>query len=127
MKEKSKSFIFTVDVYNARVHILYLLSDEEIKTYVDENFPGAVYNRNGTKAAFSGAIDADGYCEYFVDFIYSPKNKIYLHDTIAHEAHHITQYIFDDRGVKSDRENSEPEAYLLGYIVRKITEGIFSK
>ena len=127
MKEKSKSFIFTVDVYNARVHILYLLSDEEVKDYIDENFPGAEYIRTGNKAAHSCVIECDGYAEYFIDFILAVRNKIYLHDTIAHEAHHITQYISDDRGIKSDRGNPEPEAYLLGYIVRKITEGIFSK
>jgi hypothetical protein len=127
MKKRPASFTFIDEIYNARVHILYLQTNEEVKEYFNKNFPGAVYNRNSQKSAYSCALECDGYTEYLIDFILAVNNRKYLQDTIAHESYHIVQYIFDDRGVKSDRNNPEPEAYYLGYLVRKITEGIFSK
>lgn len=40
---------------------------------------------------------------------------------VAHEAVHIKNYIFDRAGVVNCRENDEPEAYLVQWIVEQIT------
>lgn len=36
---------------------------------------------------------------------------------IAHESLHVVNRIFDDRGIKLDPENDEPQCFLLGWIV----------
>ena len=43
---------------------------------------------------------------------------------IAHEALHICSYVFKNTGVDFDRDNDEPLAYLLGYVVNKISKMI---
>jgi len=53
-----------------------------------------------------------------------PKESIYLHGAIAHEAKHIVNYIFADRGVLLDTENDEAECYFLGWVVDRIYEAI---
>ena len=43
-------------------------------------------------------------------------------DTVAHEAVHIKNRIFEHAGILHDPKNDEPEAYLLGWIVKQITD-----
>jgi len=45
-------------------------------------------------------------------------------NTVSHEAVHIKNRIFEHAGILHDPKNDEPEAYLLGWIVQKITEAI---
>lgn len=51
-------------------------------------------------------------------------NKEYADDwsVIAHEALHITNFIFKDKGLKSDLSNDEAQAYLLQHIVSLVME-----
>ena len=60
-------------------------------------------------------------------FVFSEGNRYYLatkqkitSGAIAHEAKHLVNKIFKDRGIGIDIENDEAECYLLGWIVRKI-------
>lgn len=53
-----------------------------------------------------------------------PSDSINRHGTIAHEAKHIVNYIFDDRGIKLDTDNDEAECYFLGWVVDRIYEAI---
>lgn len=39
--------------------------------------------------------------------------------TIAHEALHITNYIYKDVGIIYDPNNNEPYCYMLGFIVKQ--------
>ncbi|WP_374440543.1 hypothetical protein [Epilithonimonas sp.] len=39
---------------------------------------------------------------------------------IAHEAVHICNFIFKNVGIELDRNNDEPQAYLVGWIVDEI-------
>lgn len=41
---------------------------------------------------------------------------------VAHEALHVCSYIFKNTGADFDRDNDENLAYLLGYIVKKISK-----
>ncbi len=41
-------------------------------------------------------------------------------NTIAHEAFHISYEILESLGIEVSKENDEPLAYLLGYIVEEI-------
>jgi hypothetical protein len=59
------------------------------------------------------------YAAFMVDYI-TPEN-------IAHEAKHIINKIFADRGILLDPTNDEPECYLLGWIVKEIYKGLHIK
>lgn len=39
---------------------------------------------------------------------------------LAHECVHAKNIIFRDRGIENDMHNDEPEAYLVGYLFRKM-------
>ena len=43
---------------------------------------------------------------------------------VAHEALHVCSFIFKNTGVEFDKDNDEPLAYLLGYVVKKISKSI---
>lgn len=42
--------------------------------------------------------------------------------TIAHEAFHITNFIFESLGIKPDVNNDEAQAYLLSWIVEQVVK-----
>lgn len=44
---------------------------------------------------------------------------------IAHEAVHIVNHVFKDRGVKLDVENDEPYAYFIGWVVIQTTRFLY--
>lgn len=46
------------------------------------------------------------------------------HNTIAHEAVHVLNFIYKSRGIMLDLSNDEPQAYLSGWISEKIYETI---
>lgn len=41
-------------------------------------------------------------------------------DTVAHEAVHVVNMIYDYSGIRHDPKNDEPQAYLTGWIVGEI-------
>ena len=57
----------------------------------------------------------NGYLCYYC--IFRPQRS---YGTIAHEAKHIVNHIFNDLGIELDRVNDEPECYLLGWVVNQI-------
>lgn len=59
-------------------------------------------------------------------YIYIQRSSVSL-GIIAHEAKHIVNRIFRDRGVELDRFNDEAECYLLQYIVNEINLCINTK
>lgn len=59
----------------------------------------------------TGKGEASNYIAVFSDE-HSPK-------IIAHECLHITNYIFEDRGMRMDVNNDEAQCYLLGWIVEQ--------
>jgi len=51
--------------------------------------------------------------------------KVYIkptanHKTVAHEALHVVNLLFNNIGAKPDLNNDEPQAYLLGWVVEQI-------
>ena len=47
--------------------------------------------------------------------------------SIAHEAKHVVNNIFRQRGIELDLNNDEPECYLLGWVVDQICKYIKKK
>lgn len=67
-----------------------------------------------------GFVTGWGWCNespWLVGFTKIPTSNI-----IAHESHHLVNFIMDHIGLKYDFTNDEPTAYLHGYVVEKITE-----
>lgn len=54
-------------------------------------------------------------------YVVITKNQI---DVIAHEAVHIVNMVFKDKCISLDLTNDEPQAYLTGWIVKKIIKTI---
>lgn len=62
--------------------------------------------------------DYKGTKSYFI--VINSKNGTKLtHNTISHEAFHITSFVMNDAGVVGDYDNDEASAYLIGYIVQQ--------
>jgi hypothetical protein len=124
---KSKIFDFDLEIYNARVHVFHNSTDEEVKNYIFNLFPDAVYDRPKNNSATAFVFEHESYGEqYAIDFIIPLKrNNPESHKTISHEASHTTYEICNSRGIKCDYYNQETFAYILGYIVKKINEGVF--
>ena len=91
----------------------------------DINKSGKKYGFKNLKFSDAGVLtrkDKNGNKEY----IYIQRSVI-TYGAIAHEAKHIVNRIFRDRGVKLDNFNDEAECYLLDYIVNKIHININKK
>jgi hypothetical protein len=58
----------------------------------------------------------DTFGEYVIAFEYSESS------IMAHEVIHLKNYIYDDLSIELDRFNDEPEAYLVGWLVKQIDE-----
>ena len=57
-------------------------------------------------------FDKEGYANYYIFIKPDVSEKL-----VAHEAVHISNYIFRDKGIELDLNNDEPYAYLIGWIV----------
>jgi hypothetical protein len=57
-----------------------------------------------------------GVSQYFILFKKGTKD----HSVIAHEALHVVNWIMSDRGIACDLINDEPQAYLLGWVIKQI-------
>jgi len=126
MQYKSKIFTVDIEIYNSRLHVFSGCTDEEVIEYITEVFPGAEYKRpNGSAAAFT-LVNKDGSEQYMIDFIRHLKRKdARSHKAIAHEVSHTVWEISNDIGLNCGYNNQETFAYLLGYLVQKITEEVF--
>lgn len=62
--------------------------------------------------------NSNGFTDYYIVLdIENVKPSI-----IAHEALHCVGEIFEDRGIKMDINNDEPQCYLLGWVVKQCHE-----
>lgn len=59
--------------------------------------------------------ESKNYLSLFVAFEKNPKSYI-----IAHEAVHLVNHVFINKGIELDRYNDENQAYLTGWFVEKI-------
>lgn len=106
-KEMKKIYI---DLYKAPIYYL---------TNVPEEIAKKRFSHFGFNPHWHGSVGKSMSCEFENgNIIYG----CYLKDkkdfaVLAHEALHIAFFIFQDRGIKFDIENSEPLNYLVEYIV----------
>jgi len=110
---KHKIFI---PIYNCYLTIIVAKEFEKISKQYDFENSECAEAQVGTRQ------DENGIKEY----VYIQRPSVTF-GTIAHEAKHITNRIFRDRGQDLDPWNDEAECYLLGYIVNEIQESINRK
>jgi hypothetical protein len=110
-----KPYIFKIPIYDATVAILFtddfLLSGREIGV----EFALDINDSHGLATRRSENKIAD----YVVMF---KNDRFSCWNTIAHEALHVTNFLFSDRGITIDTKNDEGQAYMLGFIVGEIAK-----
>jgi len=91
-----------------------------------------VIAKDFTKAAKAVKYKTDLDLSLYGAFVYADHNKkgiaVYTaffkpdasHSSIAHEVVHLVNHVFLDRGMKLDRLNDEPQAYLTGWFTDQI-------
>jgi hypothetical protein len=88
---------------------LTIILDKDL-SYIEKKY--------GTKSLSDyGAVTMrvpDKFSEYIMGFEYSDGT------IIAHELVHLKNYIYQDRCIKLDVDNDEPEAYLTGWLFKQI-------
>ena len=124
-----QAFLIDIDVYTSHIHILHNHSTEQFNDYLQQNFKGIEFLRKECNAATTMIFTYDdGPQEYVIDFNSKmKKGNPFDTGTIAHEALHVTFEICERLGIRYDIENQEAFAYLHGYIVQKIYEGLWGK
>ena len=124
-----------VPIYNQLVRVVETNSLKKVTKYFEE-----IDDECNWDAVFEGQIFAitiegiykskgvDCYCIYVV---FNPEHCVnsLTYGTVAHEAHHVMEFLFDRIGVKIDTHNAEPTTYLLGWLVDEILKilGVSSK
>jgi len=105
-------------IYKAAVHILLNCSSDEREKKYRKLFPKLKKEINPShKAEVCRFVHDNGFVEYALHIIdANPKNADTLY-TIVHEASHLVDKIFSDRGVGGD---TEARAYYLEYWVMQI-------
>jgi hypothetical protein len=95
-----------IPIYQCKLTIIL---DKDL-SYIEKKY--------GTKSLSDyGAVTMrvpDKFSEYIMAFEYSDGT------IIAHELVHLKNYIYQDKAIKLDRFNDEPEAYLTGWLFKQI-------
>lgn len=103
-----------IPIYSGKLH-MYLVPDW--------GYLNSIYNTNmeeGFGAYAFKHIDKNKEDNYIVAFLEGQA----IPKTITHEAVHIVNLIFVDRGINQDLYNDEPQAYLTGWVVGEIVKFI---
>lgn len=93
-----------------------------------------VFSKDFDKTVTKLKLDTKGHTNLngFTSFVMAQPNKrgitryymILAHDIdnsiIAHEALHVTNWIMNDRLIRPDFVNDEPQCYLLGWVVAQV-------
>ena len=105
-----------VPIYYNRLHIAFSEDVNKDKEALNKRFPEAISENND----FCAITDSRGSHLLVVFNMKYIKNEVILVETIAHEAVHLTNFLFIRKGVKPDVDNDEPQAYLLGWFAGEI-------
>lgn len=122
MKQGKYRYLATpIPLYGCLFHIIVGHDLTEASRVADLSTEG--FNGNDLKfyQAFTFRADRADEVGYFA--MLQPDASA---DTVAHESVHIVNKIFNDRGIRLDSHNDEPQAYLTGWVAGKINEALTS-
>lgn len=108
-----------IPIYCGALHIVFSEDVQKDKEAINKKFDGSIDN----KSDFCAQTDSRKN-HFLVIFnmknIKIEKDESDLIETIAHEALHLTSFIFNRKGILPDTDNDEPQAYLLGWLSAQI-------
>jgi hypothetical protein len=107
---------FKIPIYFGELHVFI---DDDFKA-VNDKFDLGISDRfvNGNCDGVSGRFTRKNshISKYFIILNTKPTHKI-----IGHESVHLVNFLFYDRQIELDLTNDEPQAYLVGWFIEKIT------
>lgn len=106
----------SIPIYSSRLHIAFSENVLKDKEALNKRFPDTITE----ESSFCAMTDSR---ENHILVIFDMKNikdELTLIEVIAHEALHVTSYLFIRKGIKPDVNNDEPQAYLLGWVAGEI-------
>lgn len=101
--------VIKIPIYYGDLIIYQVNKDEE--SFIPKDYQ---LDNSNAYSAYCKFKLVNGYNKCIIVF------KEVSHEIIAHEALHITNGILKHAGVFSDFDNDEPQAYLLGWVVKQI-------
>jgi hypothetical protein len=113
-KRAKNTYRYSVPIYGGRLSVV--VSDnflQDMERYRCINSDDASLARAG---AFAFEEDSNSWV------VFTPKKS--LVSIVAHEAVHVANFIFKERGMELDLDNDEGYAYLVGWISEKIVTSI---
>jgi hypothetical protein len=105
-----------IPIYSSRLHIAFSEDVLKDKDALNKRFPETITEESN----FCAVTDSRGNHIVAIFDMKNIKDEIVLAEVIAHEALHVTSYLFIRKGIKPDVNNDEPQAYLLGWVVGEI-------
>jgi hypothetical protein len=112
----------TVPIYGNHLHIVIIENWDEDIIKVNKKF----YNNFTKNDEVLGLSQQRGQSTLIIinverhKKIYSGNIEIEIIATIAHEAVHACNTIFESKGIRLDVNNDEPQAYFVDYLVKEI-------
>ena len=117
---KSKSL--NVPLYGTRLHIVVTEDFKQDREEINKKF----HQKFEESDTFLGFTERrQGHCVVILNKgrhkqIYKTKWQEELIDTLTHETAHTVNFIFNDKGIKLDSYNDEPQAYLTGWVSKEL-------
>lgn len=119
-KKKIKTKEFDLPVYGSKIIFAYTNDYELLEKFCEEQefHPDTVKElKTRDYYGYSVMLEDDDKKPYFYIFVIAKGNDKYEEvDTITHEVSHTVVNILYHKGIKFNRKNDEPYAYLTGYL-----------
>ena len=101
-----------VPLYNGNLLVILTNSTKKLESILnhgkEELFAHSYFHGYRKRQSFTVVLNFDN------------KHSKLTHGVISHEALHISNFIFSERGIIPDFDNDEAQAYLLGWVVDEI-------
>lgn len=111
-----------IDIYRAEINVFF--SAKQCEKFILDRFGVILQETTYAGEAMAGSLEFDGQGEFIYMVIPDCPWAI---SNLAHEAVHVAHFIMDSRGIPISMENTESEAYLVGYIVDKLIPDVLKE
>lgn len=113
MKKYLLNKAIEIPLYGGYLVIVLSNSRKKVKKFLPSFDRSEVY-------AHAWADNYNGQQGYYVILNFDSEFSRLDPGAIAHEATHISSYLFDIRGMKPDFNNDEPQCYLIQWVVNEV-------
>ena len=115
MKPYYREAKITLPIYGGEIFLV----DTNDNQSLEDNHGIEIDNVPFASCFERNAKQEDGSVKLYHLIVINMKNELKKIDVgiLAHECFHLTNFIFEEKGIIPDVANDEPQAYLLGYLV----------